>query len=411
MFHYTAKVCYNTHMKKIIIMARITALSILIGIILGIAGGLFYLCIKGATAIRQAHSEFLFLLPVGAILIALLYRVLRNEDDGGTNRVLEAAHSDTPVSIKMAPAIFISTVFSHLCGASVGREGAALQLGGSVGYNTGKLFRIPGREKSLCACIGMSACFSSLFGTPMAAAIFSIEIAIVGKLNLICFVPSVISAYIARFIARELGAPDMRLDLNGTVAASPVNLLKATVIAIAAGLVAMLFCYLLAKGSKLTSDWLKNKYLRALVFGAIVLVLSFVFPGQTYNGAGVEQIPAFLDGKVFPPQFLIKMLFTLLSVYAGYKGGEIVPSFYIGAALGAFLGNLLGLSPAMACALGMVSLFCGVTNCPLTAFAIGIEIFGTGTAPFFLLASAFSFFCSGKRGLYSSQERAAYYIK
>ena len=133
MFHYTAKVCYNTHMKKIIIMARITALSILIGIILGIAGGLFYLCIKGATAIRQARSEFLFLLPVGAILIALLYRVLRNEDDGGTNRVLEAAHSDTPVSIKMAPAIFISTVFSHLCGASVGREGAALQLGGSVG--------------------------------------------------------------------------------------------------------------------------------------------------------------------------------------------------------------------------------------------------------------------------------------
>ena len=397
--------------RRIIIAARITAVSIILGIVLGIAGGLFYLCINGATVFRQSHSFVLFLLPVGAILVNLLYKLFKNEDDGGTNQVLISARSDTPVSIKMAPSIFISTVFSHFCGASVGREGAALQLGGSVGYNTGKLFRIPDREKSLCACIGMSACFSSLFGTPMAAAIFSIEIAIVGKLNLICFVPSVISAYIARFIARELGAPDMRLDLNGTVAASPVNLLKATVIAIAAGLVAMLFCYLLAKGSKLTSDWLKNKYLRALVFGAIVLVLSFVFPGQTYNGAGVEQIPAFLDGKVFPPQFLIKMIFTLLSVYAGYKGGEIVPSFYIGAALGAFLGNLLGLSPAMACALGMVSLFCGVTNCPLTAFAIGIEIFGTGTAPFFLLASAFSFFCSGKRGLYSSQERAAYYIK
>lgn len=398
-------------MKKIIIVARITVLSIVIGIVLGFAGGIFYQCIKKATGMRQAHPAFLCLLPAGALIIALLYKALNNENDGGTNRVLEAARSETPVSIKMAPAIFVSTVFSHLCGASVGREGAALQLGGSLGYNIARLFRIPDRERSLCTCIGMSACFSSLFGTPMAAAIFSIEISIVGKLNLVCFVPSVISAYIARFTARSLGAPDMRLDLAGTLAASPLNLIKTAIIAVAGGLVAMLFCVLLSRGGRKVSDRVRNRYVLAVIFGSVVLVLSFVFTGQTYNGAGVEQMSDFMDGKVYPLQFLIKMLFTLLSVYAGYKGGEIVPSFYIGASLGAILGHVLGLSPAMSCAAGMVSLFCGVTKCPLTAFAIGIEIFGSETAPFFLLASAFSFFCSGRIGLYSSQKRELYYSR
>ncbi|MQN01145.1 MAG: chloride channel protein [Lachnospiraceae bacterium] len=395
-------------MKKIIEVTRIILISILIGVILGIAGALFYLCISGATAIRQAHPQFLILLPVGAVLVTLLYQLFKNEDDGGTNRVLESAYSNAPVSLKMAPSIFLSTVFSHLCGASVGREGAALQLGGSLGYNTARLFHLSDREKSFCTCIGMSACFSSLFGTPMAAAIFSIEIAVVGRLNVLCLVPSVIASYISRLIARSVGAPDMKMKMDKATTADPVTLLKVTVIAVSCGLVAMLFCRLLSDGVKLTSLKLKNKYLRALILGSAVFALSLIFPGQTYNGAGVDQIAGFMKGDVLPWQFALKMLFTLISVYAGYKGGEIVPAFYIGASLGAFLGHLLGLPPALACSVGMVSLFCGVTNCPLTAFAIGIEIFGTGTAPFFLLASAFSFFFSGKAGLYSSQKRQVY---
>ncbi|MGN0269247.1 MAG: chloride channel protein [Candidatus Weimeria sp.] len=400
--------------RRIIIAARITAVSIILGIVLGIAGGLFYLCINGATVFRQSHSYVLFLLPVGAVLVDLLYKLFRNEDDGGTNQVLVSARSDTPVSIKMAPSIFISTVFSHFCGASVGREGAALQLGGSIGYSTGRLFRLTPKEKSLCTSIGMSACFSSLFGTPMSAAVFSIEIAIVGRLNLACLVPSVLAAYISRQVARMIGAPDLEMTLSQAfedLTAEPVALIKVSVIAIAAGLAALLFCTLLEKGGQMASEKIKNKYLRAVLFGSIVLALSFIFPGQTYNGAGVDQISAFMRGDVVPYQFIIKMIFTVLSVIAGYKGGEIVPSFYIGAALGAFMGSLLGLSPSLASAVGMVSMFCGVTSCPVTAFAIGIEIFGSSSAPFFLLASAFSFFFSGRKGLYSSQKREMYFSK
>lgn len=392
--------CFMKH--QILYIFKISIITILLGIILGLAGGAFYLCIKGATGVRQAHTAVLFLLPLGAALITLFYKYFEKESDGGTNRVIEAAYSDSPVSIKMAPAIFISTVFSHFCGASVGREGAALQLGGSVGYNIGRAFRLSDEEKRMCVVLGMSACFSALFGTPMAAAVFALEIAIVGRMDLRWLLPSILASYVARFTARAIGAPDMKMKLARSASFTGLNIFAMIVIAAACGIVAWLFVTLLHR----CKPGIRNPYVNAVVLGAIVLGLSFIFRGQTYNGAGVELIPQFMEGQAAPWQFAVKMLFTLLSVWAGYRGGEIVPSFYIGAALGAALGNLVGLDPALSCAIGMVSLFCGVTNCPIAAFIIGIEIFGATAAPFFLVAAAVAFACSGKAGLYTTQKRA-----
>lgn len=380
---------------------KILIIAIILGILLGLAGGAFYLCIRGATGFRQTHPAILFMLPVGALLITLFYNFFEKESDGGTNRVIEATYSDKPVSIKMAPAIFASTVFSHFCGASVGREGAALQLGGSVGYNVGKAFRISDEERKMCVVLGMSACFSALFGTPMAAAIFALEIAIVGKMNLKLLVPSLVASYVARFTAKAVGAPDLKMSLTHSTSFVGINIFKMMVIAAACGVAAWLFVTLLHK----CKPHIKNPYANAVILGAIVLGLSLLFRGQTYNGAGVELIPQFMEGKVAPWQFAVKMLFTLLSVWAGYRGGEIVPSFYIGAALGSTLGNLIGLDPALACAIGMVSLFCGVTNCPIAAFIIGVEIFGAGSVPFFLVAAAVAFACSGKACLYTTPKR------
>ena len=391
----------NNMKSKITGIIRILIIAIILGLILGLAGGAFYLCIRGATGLRRAYPAFLLLLPVGALLITLFYRYLEKESDGGTNRVLEATYSDTPVSIRMAPAIFVSTVFSHLCGASVGREGAALQLGGSVGYNIGRAFRLSDEEKRMCVVLGMSACFSALFGTPMAAAVFALEIAIVGRLSLRWLLPSILASYVARFTARAIGAPDMKMKLARSASFTGLNIFAMIVIAAACGIVAWLFVTLLHR----CKPGIRNPHVNAVVLGAIVLGLSFIFRGQTYNGAGVELIPQFMEGQAAPWQFAVKMLFTLLSVWAGYRGGEIVPSFYIGAALGTALGNLVGLDPALSCAIGMVSLFCGVTNCPIAAFIIGIEIFGAGAAPFFLVASALAFACSGRASLYTSQKR------
>lgn len=387
--------------REIAIILRVLIIAIILGVILGLAGGAFYLCIRGATGLRQDHPVILFLLPVGALLITFFYNAFEKESDGGTNRVIEATYSDKPVSIKMAPAIFVSTVFSHFCGASVGREGAALQLGGSLGYNVGRAFHLSSDEKKMCVVLGMSACFSALFGTPMAAAIFALEIAIVGKMNLKWLVPSLLASYVARFTARAIGAPDLKMRLEAGTSFTGLNILRMLVIAAACGVVAWIFVTMLLK----FKPHIKNQYITAVVLGTVVLGLSFIFKGQTYNGAGVELIPQFMEGNVVPWQFAMKLVFTLLSVWAGYRGGEIVPSFYIGAALGATLGNLLGLDPSLACAIGMVSLFCGVTNCPIAAFIIGLEIFGAGSAPFFMVAAAVSFACSGKACLYTTQKR------
>lgn len=389
--------------KKIIKAIRLIALSLSIGVILGLAGGAFYLCIKKATDIRRAHPAFLLLLPIGAVLINFFYNWFEKEADGGTNRVIEAVYSTKPVSIKMTASIFVTTVFSHLCGASVGREGAALQLGGSVGYNLARALRLSDDEKNMCVVMGMGACFSALFGTPMAAAVFALEIAVVGRTNPRWLFSVLLSSYTARFTAAWIGAPNLSMELAAEIPFSGIRIVYVSVIAAVCGLISLAFVTLIRKGMKRSAEIISDPYLRGFFCGVALLMLSLLFRGQEYNGAGVEMIPVFMKGGAMPYQFILKIVFTLISVWAGYRGGEIVPALYIGAALGSVFSNLFGVYPELACGVGMVSLFCGVTNCPMAAFVIGIEIFGAGSAPYFLAASAVAFICSGRRGLYSAQ--------
>ena len=281
---------------------------------------------------------------------------------------------------------------------------AALQLGGSIGNGIGKLFHFDDKDKHIMIMCGMSACFSALFGTPMAAAIFSMEVVSVGIMYYAALVPCVISSLVAHGIAVSFGISQELFLIDSIPSFGIGNAVRISVLAILCAGISILFCVMLHQSEALYKHFFKNPYVRVFVGGCIVIVLTLLVGNQNYNGTGVNIIAQCIDGTVRPEAFLLKMIFTAATLGAGYKGGEIVPSFFTGAAFGCLFGNLLGFSPALCTAVGMAAVFCGVTNCPITSLLISFELFGYDGMPYFLLAVAFSYMLSGYFGLYHSQK-------
>ncbi len=397
--------------NKLIHQARLVGTSIrwvifaiLSGLIVGGIGTLFYFGMYLVTLTRTKNPWLIFLLPVSGLVIVGCYRLLHDEKDTGTNLVLSAIHSDEELPLRMAPLIFLSTLITHLFGGSAGREGAALQLGGSIGNGLGKLFRFDDKDKHIMIMCGMSAAFSALFGTPMAAAVFSMEVVSVGVMYYAALVPCVISSLVASMVARYFGVSQELFLIENIPAFRFLPAVKISVLAVLCAGVSILFCIMLHSSDHLYKRFFKNAYIRIFVGGCLVIALTLLVGDQTYNGAGMNMIEQYMQGQVPPEAFILKMLFTAVTLGAGFKGGEIVPSFFTGAAFGCLFGNILGFSPSLCTAVGMTAVFCGVTNCPITALLISFELFGYDAMPYFLLAVAFSYMLSGYYGLYSSQK-------
>lgn len=395
------KILHNLH--RLVVSAKWVVFSLLVGVIVGLCGTAFYYGMSFVTLLRQQNQWLIFLLPVGGLLIVGLYHLFRDEKDTGTNLVISAIHSGDELPFRMAPLIFISTLITHLCGGSAGREGAALQMGGSIGNSLGHLFRFDDKDKHVMIMCGMSAAFSALFGTPMAAAIFSMEMVSVGVMYYIALVPCVISSLVAHGIAVYFGVSSELFPIGNIPHFGILNAVKISGLAVLCALVSILFCVVLHQTEHLYKKFFANPYIRAAVGGCIVIALTLLVGNRDYNGTGIGIIDQCLDGTVRPEAFLLKIIFTALTLGAGYKGGEIVPSFFTGAAFGCLFGNLIGFSPSLCAAVGMCSVFCGVTNCPITSLLISFELFGYDGMPYFLLSVAFSYMLSGYFGLYKSQ--------
>ena len=384
--------------------AKWIVFAIVSGVVIGGIGTFFYFCLAAVTQFRGEHPWILWLLPVGGVLIVGAYRLLRNETDTGTNQVIASIHSGENLPLRMAPSIFFSTLVTHLCGGSAGREGAALQIGGSIGNTLGSLFRFDEKDRHVMTMCGMSAAFSALFGTPMAAAIFAMEVESVGIMYYAALVPCVIASLVAHGIAVYFGATGESFLLAGLPDFTIGNAVKISILAILCGFVSILFCVLLHQASHLYKRFFKNPYVRILAGGCIVIALTLLVGDQRYNGAGMNLIEECMEGHVRPEMFLMKIIFTALTLGAGYKGGEIVPSFCIGGTFGCLFGTLAGFSPALCTGAGMAAVFCGVTNCPISSLLICFELFGYEGMPYFLLTIAFSYLFSGYFGLYSTQK-------
>jgi H+/Cl- antiporter ClcA len=390
--------------NRVIISIKWVIFSIISGIVVGLVGTAFYFSMAYVTNMRAMHPWLIYFLPLGGLVIVGAYHLMHDEKDTGTNLVLSSIHSGDHLPLRMAPLIFVSTLITHLFGGSAGREGAALQLGGSIGSGIGSLFKFDEKDKHIMIMCGMSAAFSALFGTPMAAAIFSMEVVSVGIMHYSALVPCVVASLIAHGIATHFGASAEVFFIEEIPAFGIETSVKITVLAILCALVSILFCVALHGSEHLYKKYLKNPFIRIFVGGCLIIILTLLVGNQDYNGTGINVIEKCFDGSVRSEAFLMKIIFTAVTLGAGFKGGEIVPSFFTGAAFGCLFGNIVGFSPTLCAAIGMTSVFCGVTNCPITSLLISFELFGYDGMPYFLLAVSFSYMLSGYFGLYHSQK-------
>lgn len=390
--------------QKLLQFLKWVVISGAIGIVVGMVGTAFSYGMKAVTEMRQEHPMIILGLPVAGLIIVFLYKIAHRENDHGTNSVLAAVRSEERLHVVTAPLIFISTLLTHLFGGSAGREGAALQMGGSIGSGLGKLFRLSEKDMQVAVMCGMSACFSALFGTPLAATIFSMEVVSVGVMYYAALVPCVFSSLIAVEIARFCGVEGEAMTINVIPELTAVATGKVALVAILCALVSICLCVVLHLASEHTKKWMPNPYLRIFVVGIVIVAINLLLGTTDYLGAGMEIIERCMHGEVRPEAFLIKMILTALTLGVGFKGGEIVPSFFIGATFGCLMGQVLAISPSLCAAVGMIAVFCGVTNSPVTSLWIAVELFGMDCIYFVLIGVAISYMLSGYYSLYHSQK-------
>lgn len=390
--------------RRLLDIIKWIVMGFLTGILVGGVGTAFSYLLSKAAIFRDSHLWIVYLLPVGGLMIVGLYKLMKVDKDNGTNLVLTSISGKDELPFKMAPLIFLSTVISHFFGASVGREGAALQLGGSLGNTIGESFGFRECDRKILIMTGMSAAFSALFGTPAAAAVFAVEVAVIGTMYIQALLPCVIAAYTASRLPLAIGIKPERLPLGNVPDMSFVLILKLVVLAGLCGVLAIVFCVVMKKTKIYAEKLIKNPWLRVVAGAAVFIGITALTRSTDYYGTGMNVIEmAVTEGEAVPYAFALKLILTALMLGVGFKGGEIVPTFFVGATFGCVIGKLLGISPGLAAAAGMASLFCGVTNCPFAAAIMCFELFGFESAPYILIVTAISYAVSGYCSLYSGQ--------
>lgn len=386
-------------------MLRCFVIAAVTGVIVGAVSTAFSWCDARANAFRADNPWILYFLPIAGIIIVFLYHRAGARSPRGTNLVLTTLQAKDTLPVRMAPLIFVSTIITHLCGGSVGREGAALQLGGALGASA-KLLPdsiLDENDKRMVIMCGMSAAFSAIFGTPVAAAIFPMEVISVGILQYSALFPCFIASFIASNFAFFLGFDTEHIQTIYEPTKNFQHPILVMLMALCIAVISVVFVLMLKHSGSVFNRITKNHYIQVVTGGVLVIILTLMLGTRDYNGAGMEVILRAVKGDVVWYAFALKMIFTAICIGSGYKGGEIVPSLFIGATFGAAFAQFTGMSVALGAACGMAAMFCGVTNCPITALLISCELFGFHSAVYFLLAIAVSYVMSGYFGLYSAQ--------
>ena len=375
----------------------------IVGMVGGLLGAAFHHALHFVTHVRAEHNWLIYLLPVGGLLSVAIYRVLGMTKNRGTNEIIDAILQKKPVSPMVAPAVFLASAVTHLFGGSAGREGAALQIGGSMASKLGKLMKLKDHNRTILVTCGMSAVFAGLFGTPLTATIFCMEFVSVGTLFTPALLPCYLSAFVASRVSAALGVHAETYLLDTAAALNFTNIGGTVVLAVLVSILGVAMCGFFHKAEHLAAHHLPNRWIRIAVGGAVITALTLLVGDQRFNGAGMEMAMQALGGSADWYSFLLKMLFTAVTLAAGFKGGEIVPTFCIGATFGCVVGALLGLEPGLAAALGLVGLFCCATNSPLASIVLSVEMFSGANLYLFALVSVICFVLSGNSGLYASQ--------
>lgn len=375
------------------------------GLLTGSASALFLYSLEYVTELRLGSPWLLFLLPLGGAAVSYMYNKYGLNSAKGNNLIIEQIHGgQESIPLRMAPLVLIGTLVTHLFGGSAGREGTAVQMGGSLTEWLGKRFRVSKLDRKILLICGISGGFGSIFGTPLAGTLFGLEVLAIGMISHQALLPAFISSLIGHFTAESLwGVTHVHYPMGSVPAFEPLVFLKVLLVSMLFGLASRMFSELTHALKKGFSYLFSNPMLRSAAGGVIIIGLVYLVGTRDYLGLGLPLIERAFSGEATPLDSLGKMLFTSLTLGAGFQGGEVTPLFAIGATLGSSLSSWIGLAAPFLAALGFIAVFSGATNTPIACFIMGVELFGADGAVYMFMACIISYLCSGHSGIYTSQ--------
>lgn len=393
----------NRQYKNIIILGLI---AIIIGVVVGIIDAIFGRILLYITSFRELHAIWLIpFLPIVGVVIVFMYNKLGKNSIKGMALVFETGNGKTDkIPIRLIPLVTLSTWLTHLFGGSAGREGVAIQIGATVGNGVGRRINIENSDKILLVS-GMAAGFAGLFQTPIAAVFFAIEVLAVGVIEYKALFPTLVASYTACYTSHLLGLEKFSIALNDQVSFDLMTVVKLAILGVVFGIVGGLFAQALHMIKDMFSKWLKDPFKKIFVVGVVISGFSLLCHMGRYSGLGTNLIAKCFYGEIYYYDFLMKFIFTIVTLAAGYQGGEVTPLFSIGASLGVLLAAMMGLPTSFVAALGYSCVFGSATNTLIAPMFIGAEVFGFQYMPYFFVTCMLSYIFNGNKTIYSLQKK------
>jgi H+/Cl- antiporter ClcA len=381
-----------------------TVLCIAVGHLVGYAVAFFLLGLDEILRFVRYEESYIYLLPLAGLLIGFAYHYWGKEAVKGNNLILEEINEPKkPIPFIMAPMVLMATWLTHFFGGSVGREGTAVQMGSAIADRFTVWFKLNNEDRKIVLLLGISAGFAAVFGTPLAGAIFALEVMALGEIRWKAFFPSIAVAYIAHFACLNCDVFHTEYHIVELPFMNAVTLGWTAAAGIIFGLCAYLFVFSGDVFKKAFEKYIVYAPLRPLLGGIVVVIALYFLDTNIYNSLGIEHIQNSFDVQSDYYEFLIKLLLTTFTLSAGFKGGEVTPLFFVGATLGSALFAFLPLPLDYLAAIGFVAVFAAATNTPIACAIMGIELFGINSGIFMGVVCITAYLCSGKKGIYSSQ--------
>ncbi|MBI1278381.1 MAG: voltage-gated chloride channel protein [Anaerolineaceae bacterium] len=403
-----ARVNGSEHRAFGLILVKWIVLGSIVGVLSGTASAIFLVTLNWATAVRVANPYLLFLLPAAGLVIGWSYYRIGGSAVRGNNLVIEQVHlNKDPIPLRMAPMVLIGTVLTHLFGGSAGREGTAIQMGSSLADWLSRVLRIQGEDRRLLVLAGISGGFGSVFGTPIAGFVFALEAPAMGRIRYDGVIPCLTAALVGDLVTRAWGVSHSHYPALAEIGISPLLLLAVVLAGVGFGWVALLFVELVEWVKYMSRRYIGYPPVRLAAGAVVVIAMTLILRNQDYLGLSLPLIQNTMNGTgVEPLAFLLKVIFTAVTLGIGFVGGEVTPLFVMGATAGYSFGRLLGVDPAFMAAIGFVAVFAGATNTPLACTIMAVELFGGGSILYVGLACFVAYMASGHRGIYGTQRIA-----
>ena len=385
----------------------------IISVIVGCIVAFFLYSLEKVTALRGEYPFIILFLPLVGAIFAYLYSRYGKNASGGNNLVIRVANgSDETIPLRLVPLTIFGTIFTHLTGGSVGREGTATQSGGTIAYHVGRLFRLNEIEKQWVVMCGVSAGFAAVFGTPLAGTLFAMEVLVIGQMRVEALVPVFYSAFLANIVTESFPIHHSHYTMGSAPELSFIVVIKLLLCCLFFGMLGFLFKRGIQFVKSFYQRFTKNPVAINAVGGAVVVLVAMLLGTSRYLGLSLPVINEAFTGSGETFDFLFKLIFTALSLGCGFQGGEVTPLFAIGASAGSFLQDFTHLPIGFMAAIGFIGVFAAATNTPITCFVMGIELFGSEAAVYLLFVTVFSYLFSGHNGIYDAQRliRPKYWI-